>query len=225
MLPAAPTGLVCCRAARIRAEALRSLRPARWRGAPHPEASRNRDSNPDLIRTVDALCQLSYIGVWPTVVGTALCGCVAGPAAPPTAESRASTTCFKCYAEAPTGSPTHATSKPAASSWHNHPNRWRVPLLRPLVLGYVRWLAQRPAGGGLERAGRVFPAGSSDARQRRNAGARWDHPLGVPGGRPGSRCVATRALWQQGRSSRNGANSQPGNGTPLADGQMCWRRG
>ena len=38
------------------------------------------------------------------------------PAAPPTAESRAPTTCSKCCAAPPTASPTHATSKPAASS-------------------------------------------------------------------------------------------------------------
>ena len=38
------------------------------------------------------------------------------PATPPTAESRAPTTCSKCCDAAPTASPTHATSKPAASS-------------------------------------------------------------------------------------------------------------
>ena len=35
---------------------------------------------------------------------------------PPTAESKAPTTCSKCSGAAPTASPTHATSKPAASS-------------------------------------------------------------------------------------------------------------
>ena len=38
------------------------------------------------------------------------------PAAPATAESRKLTTCSKCCDAAPTASPTHATSKPAASS-------------------------------------------------------------------------------------------------------------
>ena len=38
------------------------------------------------------------------------------PATPPTAESRAPTTCSKSCDAAPTASPTHATSKPAASS-------------------------------------------------------------------------------------------------------------